>query len=148
MLFAGTKFSLGLSIEIYQPKFSRIHQIINDHIGLANDLGSFAREKEAFETKKVCYIFNSVQTVEDLIGADRDDADSYRAKSMTYALQLLVEKQFEMELTRLREEETLDEEEWQYVNALVFLLSGNMLCSIVLARYGGEAGKISHVNVP
>jgi ribosome assembly protein YihI (activator of Der GTPase) len=68
------------------------------------------------------------------------DVDS--AKSMAYAKQLWTENEISKELERLRHGNKMSFEEWRFVDGCLVAASGNLLTSVVIARYGGENARI------
>ena len=83
---------------------------------------------------KVLYLINAVAVVKNLFRVLADDA----AVTMTQALQLQVEIDIDEEVERLIAEDTLTQEEWQFVDATLHVMSGNGFVSTVISRYGGE----------
>ncbi|KAJ5674346.1 uncharacterized protein N7477_004280 [Penicillium maclennaniae] len=64
------------------------------------------------------------------------------AKALTYAMQLEIEVEIDQELARMRDENTLTAEEWQFVDAVLTMTAGNVFYSVVSSRYGGESTRI------
>lgn len=64
------------------------------------------------------------------------------AIAITYALQLELERQIDAELENLMLAGRLDEEEWQFIDAVLLVLSGNVLVSSIMSRYGGETTRL------
>ncbi|KAJ6009039.1 hypothetical protein N7522_004055 [Penicillium canescens] len=61
-----TKFSLNSSVDLDSPRLARYLRLVKDHVSVANDLGSWEKEKKAFDTGKVLYMINAVDVVKDL----------------------------------------------------------------------------------
>lgn len=101
---------------------------------MANDLGSWAKEKKAYDTGKVIYMINAVDVVKALLCLPTDES----AVAMTQAFQLQIEIGMDAEIQRLRAEESLTLEEWRFIDATLHVASGNVFVSTVMSRYGGE----------
>lgn len=67
-------------------------------------------------------------------GGEEDE----HAKLMAYAWQLWTESRLADEMNRLHEQGLMDLEEWAWVDACLLAASGNVLTSVVSARYGGR----------
>jgi len=132
------KFSLGSSIDIASPKLEKFIRLASKHVPVANDLGSWKKEKHHFDTGKVMHLINTVDMIRRVMCLSDEEA----AISQTYALQLQIECQIDTEVERLMATGALDEEEWQFVNGILTALSGNVLSSSVMSRYGGEATRL------
>lgn len=105
---------------------------------MANDLGSWEKEKRAYDTGKVLYLINAVEVVKDLF-----KLSSYSAAiAMTQAFQLQIEVEIDAEIERLITQNDLNEEEWQFIDATLQVMSGNVFVSTVMSRYGGEKYKL------
>uniref|UniRef100_A0A8H7Y1N1 Isoprenoid synthase domain-containing protein n=1 Tax=Psilocybe cubensis TaxID=181762 RepID=A0A8H7Y1N1_PSICU len=91
-VFACAKFSLNSSVQIDSPGIKRFNRLALEQICYANDLGSYEKEKEAYDRGHALYFINTVDVVKRLFKLP-DDAT---AKSATLALQ----KQTEMEMGR------------------------------------------------
>lgn len=112
---------------------------MKDHVSVANDLGSWKKEKRAYDTGQVLYLINAVDVVKTLFCLETDRA----AVAMTEALQLQIEVDVDMEIQRMIEEDILTAEEWRFVDATLHVMSGNVFVSTVMSRYGGEASRLN-----
>ena len=110
-----------------------------DQVCYANDLGSFDKEKEAYVNGDVLYLINAVDMVQKVFNLPNNDS----AKSATLALQLQVERKLAAELSRLRASTDVTDEELEFVEAIVYVMTGNIFCSVVMCRYGGETSRLS-----
>ncbi|KAJ5216389.1 uncharacterized protein N7498_002796 [Penicillium cinerascens] len=129
-----TKFGLNSSVDLNSPRLARYIRLMKDHISIANDLGSWEKEKKAFESKKVMYMINVVSVIKDLLRLRTDHA----AVAMTQSLQFQIETEIDVEIERLITEDALTGEEWRFVDATLHVMSGNVFVSTVMSRYGGE----------
>ena len=68
--------------------------------------------------------------------------NEHAAITMSYVLQLETERQIDSELERLMVAGILNEEEWQFVDAALRAMTGNVMCSSIVSRYGGEATRL------
>ncbi|OJD30038.1 sesquiterpene cyclase protein [Diplodia corticola] len=138
-ILACTKFSIDSTVDIHSPRMAKIIELMGNHMIFANDLGSFAKEKRAFSAGKIQHLINSVHVVKQLLGLPSDEA----AKGVVYGLQLQVECDMDAEVGRLLEEDGgLDKEEWRFLDACLLLTAGNLLCTSIMDRYGGEQGRL------
>ncbi|PYI04101.1 hypothetical protein BO78DRAFT_321184 [Aspergillus sclerotiicarbonarius CBS 121057] len=133
-----TKFTLNSSVDLNSPKLSRFLQLIKDHVSVANDVGSWEKEKQAYDKGQVLYIINAVHVVKNLFRLSTDRA----AVRLTQSFQLQIETEIDDEIQRLIAEDTLTAEEWRFVDAALHILTGNVFISIVMARYGGETFRL------
>jgi hypothetical protein len=133
-----TKFALNSSVDLESPHLSRYLRLMKDHVSVANDLGSWEKEKRAYDTGKVLYLINAVDVVKNIFGLPMDRA----AVAMTQALQLQIEVDIDDEIQRMVDENVLTVEEWRFVDATLHVMSGNVFVSTVMSRYGGEAFKL------
>jgi predicted 3-demethylubiquinone-9 3-methyltransferase (glyoxalase superfamily) len=108
-------------------------------VSVANDLGSWKKEKQAFDSGKVLYLINAVDVMNNLVSRHTTQA----AVAMTQALQLHIETEIDAEIERLISENALTAEEWRFVDGTLRMISGNVLCSIVMSRYGGEGFRLT-----
>ncbi|ENI04326.1 hypothetical protein COCC4DRAFT_140244 [Bipolaris maydis ATCC 48331] len=134
-VLACTKFSIGSSVEINSPKLQTLVRLFGNHIVYVNDLGSYEKEKRAYDEGKVEYLINTVHMVEELLSVPG------QGKTVTYGLQLQVECDIDAEIGRLKGE--LTDDEYDFVMACVATLAGNVLCSSIMDRYGGDKAKLS-----
>lgn len=104
---------------------------------ITNDLTSWKNEKRAFDSGKTSCLINTVGVVGKLMGLLED-----AAMIMTYALQLEMGSQLDAEVEQLMLAGPLDEAEWQFVDAALLVMTGNMLISSITSRYGGEASRL------
>jgi hypothetical protein len=131
---ACTKFSLCSTVDISSPRIAKFLRLFGDHVSIANDLGSFDKEKKAYVENKVHYLVNTVEEVRKTYSLSNDED----AKFVTLAIQMEVEREMASELSRLNANSEVPELEKEFVNALVFVLSGNVMSSVVMSRYGGK----------
>lgn len=83
-------------------------------------------------------MINAVDVVKDLF-----KLPSYVAAiAMTQAFQLQIEVEIDAEIERLITQNELTEEEWQFIDAALHVLTGNVFVSTVMSRYGGEKWKL------
>ncbi|CAG8390390.1 unnamed protein product [Penicillium salamii] len=129
-----TKFALNSSIDLENPHLARYLRLFKDHISIANDLGSWKKEKKAYDAGQVVYLINAADFVEKFF-----HFGEMAAVAMTQALQLQIEVEIDAEVQRLVGEGSVTAEEWRFVDATVHVMSGNVFVSTVMSRYGGEA---------
>lgn len=134
-----TKFALNSSVDLESPRLSRYLRLLKNHVSVANDLGSWEKEKKAYDSGKVLYLINAVDVVRNLFRLSSDRA----AVAMTEALQLQIEVDIDTEIQRLIDEDALTAEEWRFVDATLHVMSGNVFVSTVMSRYGGEAFRLA-----
>ncbi|KAL1626714.1 hypothetical protein SLS54_002877 [Diplodia seriata] len=137
-ILACTKFAIDSSVAIRSPRLARMVELMGNHMIYANDLGSFAKEKRAHAAGKIRHLINAVHVVGRLLGLPSDDA----AKGVVYGLQLQAECDMDAEVARLLGEDGLDGEEWRFLDACLVLTAGNLLCTSIMDRYGGEQGRL------
>ncbi|KAH9484641.1 Terpene cyclase aneC [Psilocybe cubensis] len=137
-VFACVKFSLRSSVQMDSPRIEKFMKIASDHVCYANDLGSHDKEKKAYIRGDVLYFINAVDMVKKVFHLPDDDA----AKSATLVLQMQTEIELGRELERLRASSDVTVEELEYVESVVYALTGNIFCSVVMSRYGGEDTKL------
>ncbi|KAF9894333.1 hypothetical protein FE257_007836 [Aspergillus nanangensis] len=135
---ASTLFSINSSVDVKNPKLTRILRLFGEHIAVSNDLASWAKEKRAYDEKKVLYLINTVAAVKNLFATSSNDS----AVQLTYAFQLEIEKAIDNEIQRLMTENSLNSEEWRFIDAGLHLLGGQALGSCIISRYGGESTKL------
>lgn len=119
------------------PRLATYLQLVGHQISITNDIGSYQKEKEAYESGEVLYLINAVNVTRKLL-----NLTSEAAVAMTQALQYQVESQIDEEICSLVEQDTLTAGEWRFVDATISLMTGNLLPSIVMSRYGGEMYKL------
>ncbi|KAK6810861.1 hypothetical protein RU639_013599 [Aspergillus parasiticus] len=135
---ACAKFALNSSVDLNDSKLSRYLRLVKDHVSIVNDLGSWDKEKRAYDEGRVLYLVNTVDVVGKLFCLSSDHA----AVRLTHALQLQIEIEIDDEIQRLRAENVLTDEEWRFVEATLCVMTGNIFVSTVMARYGGEASRV------
>ncbi|XP_044717143.1 putative Aristolochene synthase [Hirsutella rhossiliensis] len=108
-----TKFSLNSSVDLESPRLAKYIRLLKDHVSVANDLGSWEKEKKAYDTGKVLYLINAVDVVKRLFSLDTFDA----AVAVTQGLQFQIECEIEAELQQLIDMDILTTDEWQFINA-------------------------------
>ncbi|EKG12262.1 Cytochrome b5 [Macrophomina phaseolina MS6] len=136
-LIASCKFSIASPIALDDPLLARLRRLAGDHVSIVNDLGSFDKERAAFEAGRTVVLINLVQVMRDSCGLGVDDA-----KAAAYALQLLNEAEILQELERLKRDGRLTVEHWRFVETLLLLIAGNTFYTMTTSRYGGEAARI------
>lgn len=99
-----------------------------------NDLASWEKEKRAYDMGKVLYLINIVDVVKQLLGLPTYNSAIEVAQGVLFQ----VECQMDKEIQRLVEAEMLTDDERVFLDASLFMVSGNVLTSIVMSRYGGE----------
>ncbi|KAK2594899.1 hypothetical protein QQS21_007398 [Conoideocrella luteorostrata] len=134
-----TKFSLNSSINLESPGLTKYIRLVKDHVSIANDLGSWEKEKAAYDAGHVLYLINTVQVVKELFSLSSYDA----AVTVTEGLQLQRECEIDEEIQRLMSEDALTADEWRFIDATLHVLSGNVLVSTIMSRYGGEQSRLS-----
>jgi len=82
----------------------------------------------------VHYLVNTVEEVRKTYSLPNDEA----AKFVTLAIQVEVEREMARELSQLNVDSSVPEPEKEFANALVFTVSGSVLSSVVMSRYGGR----------
>ncbi|KAJ6050909.1 hypothetical protein N7460_001443 [Penicillium canescens] len=133
-----TRFALNSSVDLESPRLSRYLRLLKDHVSVANDLGSWEKEKRAYDSGKVLYLINAVDVVKNLFHLPSDRA----AVAITEALQLQIEVDIDAEIQRMVDMDELTAEEWRFIDATLHVMSGNVFVSTVMSRYGGEAFKL------
>ncbi|KAI4200162.1 MAG: hypothetical protein LQ350_004123 [Teloschistes chrysophthalmus] len=132
-IWAGAKFSLNSSVDLDNYKYKTLLRHLGDHMSIANDIASYAKEKRSFEKGDAAAMINVVHVI-----AQKEGLGNEQAKCMAYAWQLWTENQISEEIKRLHDGSLLDLEEWAFVDACLLAASGNLLTSVVIPRYGGE----------
>lgn len=136
-LLAACAFSTASPIPITSARFARLTRLVGDHVSIVNDLGSFDKERVAFESGKTVVLINLVQVLREACGLGVDEA-----KAAGLVMQLLNEAEIEAEVGRLREEGDMGVEEWRFVASLLAMIAGNAFYTMTTSRYGGEAARI------
>jgi hypothetical protein len=126
-------------VDIASLRIAQFMSLAADHVCYTNDLGSFDKEKEAYVNGDVLYLINTVDMVQKVFNLPDNDS----AKSATLALQLQIERQLVAELSRLCASSDVTDEELEFVEAVVYTMTGNIFGSVVTCRYGGEATRLS-----
>ncbi|KAH9484642.1 Fusicoccadiene synthase [Psilocybe cubensis] len=145
--FTGVKFSLRSNVNMESPRIARFMSLASDHVCYVNDLGSYDKEKAAYERGEIVYMLNAVDFVRRMYNLPDDRS----AKRATLQLQMQLEREMASELDRLqrlvRECSKADEapsmEELEFVEAVVYIVTGNIFTSVVMSRYGGKAARLS-----
>lgn len=128
------KFSLNSSVDLNSPSLANYIRLFKDHVSIANDLGSWEKEKRAYDTGKVLYLINAVEVTKQLLSLSTYN----EAVAITQGLQFEIECKIDKEVQRLVAEDCLTAEEWQLVDATLPVMSGNVLVSTIMSRYGGQ----------
>ncbi|CRG87145.1 hypothetical protein PISL3812_04160 [Talaromyces islandicus] len=134
-----TKFALNSSVDIDSPRLARYIRLLKDQVSVANDLGSWEKEKQAYLLGKTLYLINAVDVIKDLFKLQTDQA----AVAMTQAFQLQIETEIDIELERLIAEDALTSEEWRFIDATLHVMSGSVFAAIIMSRYGGERCRLT-----
>ncbi|KAK5995386.1 Terpene cyclase 6-like protein [Cladobotryum mycophilum] len=137
-ILACAAFSSNLSIDYNCPQLARYIRPWRDHLSVANDLGSWDKEKKAYEAGRVLYLINTVDTTKTFLKLRSNDA----AVAMAYALQLQFETEMDDEIQRLIAEDCLAAEEWRFIHVSLHALTGNVFGNTVMSRYGGEKTRL------
>lgn len=120
------------------PRLKRYLTLLKDHLAIINDMASFDKEKRDFDQDPSKVVINIVDVVQQLLSAP--DIDS--AKALAYTYQIQTEVWMKEELRRLEDQENLEAEIWQYLQATLFCAAGNAFFSMTSSRYGGDAARI------
>lgn len=137
-LLACVKFSIASSVEIESSQLEKFLRLISDHVSLVNDLASYEKEKRAYDQGRTYHLINAVEVVQRLFSLPEEKS----AKALAYAMQLELEVEIDHELAQMREENILTAEEWQFVDAVLTMMAGNVFYSVVSSRYGGKSTQI------
>ena len=113
-------------------------RLVKNHISVANDLGSWAKEKKAYDKGRVLYLINTAEITRRLLSLPSERA----AVAVTYSFQLEIEREIDDEIERLRMQDTLSPDEWRFVDAALHAASANTLVNSIMSRYGGEEARI------
>lgn len=134
------KLLIGSSVDWNDPKLSRIVQLVGYHILIANDIGSYDKEKAHYLVGKAhSFTFtNAVTVMHRLVSATSEDA----AKSMTYAYQLMLEQEIDLEIQKLMDSNEISEEDWRFVDAILLMMTGSIMAAATMVRYGGENSRL------
>ncbi|KAL8937593.1 MAG: hypothetical protein Q9216_004351 [Gyalolechia sp. 2 TL-2023] len=117
----------------------RLLRHIGIHISIANDIASYEKEKQHFETGKATSMINVVHVI-----AMLERVEAQTAKPMAYAWQLSTENKILEELRSLKRQDVLSIEDWMFVDACLTAASGSLLSAVVMSRYGGEKTRVIH----
>ncbi|KAL8764459.1 MAG: hypothetical protein Q9203_007102 [Teloschistes exilis] len=132
-VWACAKFSIASSVDLDDPKLQILLRHLGDHLSIVNDLASYDKEKRSHEIDEAETLINVVDVI-----ASTGGLQDEHAKGMAYAWQLWTESRILEEMDRLHDQGLLDLEEWALVDACLLAAAGNVLTSVVIARYGGE----------
>ncbi|KAK8006989.1 hypothetical protein PG989_000979 [Apiospora arundinis] len=136
-LAAACKLSIASPISLVDPVTAKLLRLAGDHISIVNDLGSFDKERAAFESGRTVVFINLVQVLRTSCGLSVDDA-----KAAAFVLQLLNEQEMLAECERLKTDDRMTDEHWRFVDVLLLLCAGNTFYTMTTSRYGGEAARI------
>lgn len=131
-------FSINSSVDIFAPHLVKLVNLWMDQVSIGNDVGSWEKEKRDHDDGKVLYLINAVDVCKTLLGLSSFDA----AMTMTQALLFQIECEIDAEIERLQEEDALTPEEWALVDSMCYTMTGNMFCSVIMSRYGGEKTRL------
>lgn len=70
------------------------------------------------------------------------DVSADAAITMAAAMQFQTECEIDEEVSKLIDEDALTADEWLFLDASVYVMTGNVLVPTVALRYGGEACKL------
>lgn len=107
-------------------------------MAIVNDLASYEMEFRRFITSKAHSLINIVEVIERI-----EKVTTTAAKSLAYAMQLCIENEILEELKAMNERDELSAEERRWVDGCLVFGAGNVLCSTVMSRYGGEESRIA-----
>ena len=136
-VIAAAKFSIKSSVQLNDRRFQRYLSLVGDHYGLVNDLASYDKELSALERGETSDMINIVDVVKNVVSLQGTND----AKSVTWALQLQIERQMMDELETLKGK-GLSDEEWWFLKAVASTAVGNVMFCMTTSRYGGEAARI------
>lgn len=125
------------------PNLHRSVHHIGDQISIVNDLASYEMDESRFESGKAKSLINIVAVIMKL-----ERVEEVVAKSMAYAWQLCMENGIlrdleDLKKTRWDEMSVEEVEDWRFIDAWLLVAAGNLLTSVVMSRYGGEAARIA-----
>jgi hypothetical protein len=132
------RFSLNSSVDLTNPRLSKFIGLVLDQVSIMNDLASWEKEKKAYDTGKMFYLINTVEVARQLLGLPTYKA----AVEIVQGLLFQVECQIDEEIQHLIDSGVLTEEEWIFVDASLYMVSGNAFTSVVMARYGDEGCRL------
>ncbi|XWW97527.1 hypothetical protein V2A60_005511 [Cordyceps javanica] len=133
-VMACVAFSYNLDVELQNPRIAKYVQLFSDHISVVNDIASWEKEKKAYDTGKVLYLINTVAEVKKLFSLDSYES----AIRVTLGLQFHIECEIDREIQALIVDDHLTADEKQFIKSLLYAMSGNVLVSTIMTRYGGE----------
>ncbi|XHF98078.1 hypothetical protein AWENTII_001648 [Aspergillus wentii] len=137
-IMACIKFSAASDVDLKDPKLKTFIRLAGSHILIVNDLGSWAKEKRAYDSGKAAYLINAVDVMKQLLRLQSDS----NSVSMTYAFQLQLECDLDAEIERLMFANTLDSEQWYFIHITLLFLTGTVASTVFMSRYGGEKARI------
>ena len=97
-VIAAAKFSIKSSVQLNDRRFQRYLSLVGDHYGLVNDLASYDKELSALERGDTSDMINIVDVVKNVVSLQGTND----AKSVTWAVQLQIERQMRDELETLK----------------------------------------------
>ena len=109
-----------------------------DSISFHNDIGSYDKERRSFETGQATSMINVVDVIMKL-----ERLQAKEAKVLAFAWQLFIENELLRELEDLKARDELSVEDWGFIDGCLLMTSGNLITSLFVARYGGEAARIA-----
>ncbi|KAE8153365.1 isoprenoid synthase domain-containing protein [Aspergillus avenaceus] len=136
-VLACCKFTLNSSVDLESPRLARYLRLVKDHICVANDLASWKKEQREFNDGHTLGLINTVHIMKGLLNIASDQA----AVAMATALQYQIEVDIDAEIQRMMKNE-LTAEEWEFVDATLHVVSGNIFAITTMCRYGGESSKL------
>lgn len=132
---AAAKFSIKSSVSTSDERFERFLALASDHLGLVNDLASYEKELKALQRGDTQDMINIVDVVKKATCLD----ESKDAKKIVWTLQLQIEKQMKEEIEGFKKQ-SLGDEDWWFLEAVLSTAVGNVMFCMTTSRYGGETG--------
>lgn len=114
---------------------ARYLELVQNHLGINNDLVSFDKEYRAYQNGSSPDLINIVEVIRKLFSLP----DVASAKNFAYTYQLQTEQWMVEELVRLKEEGGLDTADWQYLEATFVCTAGSTFYGMTSSRYGRSA---------
>jgi hypothetical protein len=106
---------------------------------VVNDISSWMKERRQYDSGEFKRLINAVEVMKQYISLSSYDA----AKAMTYAFQLQLECDIDIEIQRLLVANDLTADEWLFIDSMLFCAAGHVMASGTMLRYGGEKSRLS-----
>ncbi|KAL1849306.1 hypothetical protein Plec18167_008071 [Paecilomyces lecythidis] len=135
---ACVKFSIASDVDLNDARLATFMHLAGNHFSLVNDLASFEKETQEFQSGEAAFVINVVDVLQRQHGIDVREA-----KAKAYSMQLEMENHIEEDLEQLKKRDLLSLEEWRFVNAVVVMLGGHVFYCMTASRYGGEKSRIT-----